>query len=487
MKKLLCLLVAIGMMVTVSAGVRAESSVREPLFAGKFYPADAERLSALIRGLLQNASSSPDPSVRAIIVPHAGYIYSGQTAAQAYRTVEGGDFENVVVMGFSHRTLIEGIFVDDSEAVGTPLGEIRIDQSLAKKIRDFDPFLRGRPLEALAEHSVEVQFPFIRTVLPDVPVVPIYMGQQSPSNARLLGRAVAHAIRDTKTLIVVSSDLSHFHPDAAARAKDRNLISLVENGRAEELSVLRDRTSGTTATPEACGLGPIMALLTLCGELDWPTPRLLKYSNSSEATGDTSSVVGYAAMAVKVSQAGIAHQPPASLSSEEHTQLVTYVRQVLEAHFRNTPAPQLSMNSPVLLSPRGVFVTLNKEGRLRGCVGRITTDRPVRETLPQMALAAALNDPRFPPVTESELDQLEIHISLLTVPERIDSWKDVRLGTDGLIVRRGAKTGVFLPEVADQTGWNQEEFFLHCATEKAGLRPDELSDAEVETFQTESF
>lgn len=175
------------------------------------------------------------------------------------------------------------------------------------------------------------------------------------------------------------------------------------------------------------------------------------------------------------------------LNAEEEKKILAYIRELLKAHLMCGPEPRLELGHELLQKKRGIFVTLKVGGRLRGCIGHILGDEPLRESIPHMALAAAFQDPRFPPLALGELKGLEIHVSLLTEPVAIKSYKDIRAGTDGIIVTHGWKKGVYLPEVATETGWDAKTFFVSCALEKAGLDEKELSEARIEVFQTEGF
>ncbi len=175
------------------------------------------------------------------------------------------------------------------------------------------------------------------------------------------------------------------------------------------------------------------------------------------------------------------------LKAEDKKKILVYVRELLKAHLTHGPEPRLELEHEVLERRRGIFVTLKVGGRLRGCIGHILGDEPLRESIPHMTLAAAFQDPRFPPLVLDELKGLKIHVSLLTEPAAIKSYRDIRTGTDGIIVTRGWKKGVYLPEVATETGWDAKTFFQSCALEKAGLSEEELPAARIEVFQTEGF
>lgn len=475
----------------------AGENVRKPVVSGQFYPGDQAALKKEVDGFLKQSKSRPTPNVRALIVPHAGYPYSGQVAAEAYETIKGDRFDSVIVIGFSHRTPLEGVYVDVHDFYETPLGRVPVDKELANKIRDFNPVLRDVPVGGFTEHSVEVQVPFLQETVRDLKIVPIYMGAQTLGNARILSEAIAKAVGDRPVLVVASSDLSHYYPYDTAVAKDKLWVSLVEEGDLMKLALASDKR-----LCEACGIGPVMTVLLLRQHLGWNKPALVRYANSGDVTGDHKAVVGYAAMEMthamtpKVQPGGKGealaaemdeNQKP-ELTAEDKKKILEYVRAYLEAYYANSPAePVLDVKSRVLDEPRGVFVTLKKHGMLRGCVGRIVSNEPVRNCLKQMTMAAALHDGRFRPVSSDEVKDLDIHVSFLTPLAPIASYEDIRLGTDGIVVKKGWKSGVFLPEVATETGWDRETFFKQCAVEKAGLSEAELKQAQIFVFQSDAF
>ncbi|MCM8775144.1 MAG: AmmeMemoRadiSam system protein B [Candidatus Omnitrophica bacterium] len=473
---------------------RANEGIRKPVVSGQFYPASPEALKEQIRSFLTQAKSSPRPGIKALVVPHAGYVYSGRIAAEAFNTVRGQSFDSVIVIGFSHRTPFSGIFVDTAQFYETPLGQVSVNRALAEQIRQDHSVLRDSPPGILAEHSVEVQIPFLQETVANLNIVPIYMGAQNMENARILAEAISKAIEGKNVLMVVSTDLSHYHPYETAKHKDEMLISLFQQGDIPKL--VSELTQGNI---EACGTGPLFTLLLVQEKMGWRKPVLIRYANSGDVTGDHQAVVGYAALAVTDRQTNPTNEPAAiqaanvqanteELSMEQKKGLLQYVRSYLEAYYANSlTEPALEVDSKVLNERRGVFVTLKKGGMLRGCIGRITANEPVRDNLKQMALAAALSDPRFLPVTEKELKDLDITISILTPLSPVASYHDIRLGTDGIVVEYGGRSGVFLPEVATETGWDQKTFFRHCALDKAGLREGELEKAKIQVFQSEAF
>jgi AmmeMemoRadiSam system protein B len=293
----------IGVMAIFFAGsvsAAAEVNVRKPAVSGQFYPGFAPALHNEVRDFLEKAVSKPDPDVRALIVPHAGYTYSGQIAADAYKTVEGQSFDTVIIIGFTHRVPFQGVYVDDHDAYETPLGRVPVNLEMVKAIRSYHPVLQDAPRGRFDEHSVEVQVPFLQETLKNLSIVPVYMGDQTLDHAKILSEAIAKVIRGKKVLVVVSTDLSHYHPYEEASKKDKALCAIVE-----EANPLKFAMASDTGKVEACGSGPVMTLLMLQADIGWTKPTLIRYANSGDVTGDRGRVVGYAAMALRVPSAPV--------------------------------------------------------------------------------------------------------------------------------------------------------------------------------------
>ncbi len=453
---------------------------RKPIVSGQFYPGSPETLKKTVQNFLNKAASKPNSAVRAIVVPHAGYPYSGPVAAESFKSVQGLKVDTIIVVGFTHQTPIRGVFVETAQACETPLGKVPVNQTVAKQIRDFNPLLNEKPLGDLREHSIEVQIPFLQETFKNFSIVPVYIGTQNRETAAVLADALAKVAQDPKTLFVFSTDLCHYEPDSIVKQRDSRLISLLEESNPDDLA-----TENEQGKIEACGIGPLLTFLRLQQKMGWAKPKLLKQATSGDITGDRSSVVGYAALEVSGSTEP---KDPTTLADTDKKKLLEFVRSVLRARLtKDIPEPKLDVSAKILDENRGVFVTLRKHGDLRGCIGRIISNQPVRAILKDITLDSALRDPRFPPVKGDELNDLQIEISILTIPTPVSSYKDVRLGTDGIIVEYGFKGGVFLPDVATETGWNQETFFLHCARDKAGLGENEIPKAKISIFQTEAF
>ncbi|MFA5168520.1 MAG: AmmeMemoRadiSam system protein B [Candidatus Omnitrophota bacterium] len=273
---------------------QAAQNIRKPMVAGQFYPAGPVVLKGEVRNFLSRARSLPDLKVCGLIVPHAGHMYSGAVAAEAYKLVEGRKFDSVVIIAFLHRAFLQGILVDDVVAYETPLGRVPVDRELAREIQMFHPLFQNMMPGRLEEHSLEVQIPFLQETVPQLKIVPIYIGTQDITNVTVLANALAKTLEGRNVLVVATTDLSHFHPYETASGKDKALIAMFEKGNAE---AIYDAYAKEEA--EACGMGPVLTSILLARKMKWSGPNLVRYANSGDVTGDRSSVVGYAAMAYR--------------------------------------------------------------------------------------------------------------------------------------------------------------------------------------------
>lgn len=274
--------------------MKTEEKIRRAVVSGQFYPEDPRALEGQIRRFLSAAQSRVDARVRALVVPHAGYDYSGPVAAEAYRLVEGRKFDCVVVIAFLHRMLLQGVLVDDVAFYETPLGRVPVDRELAREIQMIHPLLRSAAPGRIEEHSLEVQIPFLQETIPELRIVPLYIGAQDITNVTVLSEALAKTLAGRNALVVATTDLSHFHSYEVACRKDKALVALFEEGNAEAIYEAYAKEEA-----EACGMGPVLTSILLARKMGWAGPRLIRYANSGDITGDKQSVVGYAAMAFK--------------------------------------------------------------------------------------------------------------------------------------------------------------------------------------------
>jgi AmmeMemoRadiSam system protein B/AmmeMemoRadiSam system protein A len=497
-------------------GPRTE--VRAPAVAGQFYPADAGQLAAAVRAFLADARPTAPARPVAIVVPHAGYRFSGQIAADGWAQARGQSYDLLVLLGTNHTTAgFRGASVYTGAGMRTPLGVARVDTKAAAALRaaggDFnaDPRVHGR------EHSIEVQVPFAQVLFPGVPVLPVVVGSEDAAGCARIGRALARALAGRRPLLVASSDLSHYPDDAGSRASDHAVLA----------AIARLDPAGVQATMEtqmnaghrgletcACGAGAVMAAMEAARALGATRGTVVSWANSGEVPpNDRQRVVGYGAVSFTAGGApGGEHTGPGSagaggtgpgtpppgapdaadpgapLDAGAKGALLRLARETLERWFETGGTVPLPRDLPAATRrPQGAFVTLFKAGELRGCIGHMAPDQPLAAMVQAMALAAAFEDPRFAPLAADELGDVEIEISVLTPLAPVAGPEAIVVGRDGVQIRKDGRTAVFLPQVAPEQGWDRTAL-LENLCRKAGLAADAWkSGAHFWTFQSLHF
>ncbi len=487
----LALLAALMTVCIRTDDARAET-IRESVIAGSWYPADPGVLRSQIDGFLKRVETrARTGSLVALIVPHAGYMASGQVAAHAYKLLERYRFDSVVIVAPSHRALFEGVSVYDRGGYRTPLGIVSLDREQIKALQKKDPKIRYVPAAHQREHSLEIQLPFIQVLLPQAELVPLVMGTQKMDTCRRLAQTLARTVRGKSVLLIASTDLSHYHSYEAARKLDGRLMERVARMDVDGLSA--DLTQGRC---EACGGGPMIAVIMAAKMLGAEKSEILFAANSGDVLGDRRRVVGYMAAAlwsqptpqgVSPSKSGVSDHP-IRLTENEKQVLHRIARCSVDACINVVEARLPDSLSPGLRQPRGAFVTLRKAGRLRGCIGKLTPKCSLAETVSEMAAAAATRDPRFPPVKKEELTALEVEISVLSPLRRVSDISRIRVGIHGIYILNGHRSGLLLPQVAEEYGWDRIEF-LEQTCGKARLAKDAWRhpDTEIYIFSAEVF
>ena len=474
------------MLVCLSCAGSAPGSdqVRQAAVAGAFYPADPKELTALVDGFLAHATIPTEKGeVIGIVAPHAGYPFSGGVAGHSYAVLKGRPTHRVVVIAPSHFEAFSFTSVYEGDAYVTPLGRVAVDKEFARKLASMSPTIKlsrhGHvPVAEGAEHALEDQLPFLQRVLGDFQLVPIIMGDQSYQASRALGLALAELIRGTDTLIVASSDLSHYHPYDQAVTIDAKTLNAIR-----EWDYLTLSDNFATRAWEACGGAPIVAAMIASEKLGATRARVIKYANSGDVTGDRSRVVGYGSVAfVKDEDGQSATQPKFSLTSAEKRQLLEIAKKSVESAVRQNKTYELPGNLPAnLMQDRGAFVTLKENGGLRGCIGYTEARQPLAQTVRDVAAFAALRDTRFRPVATGELAQITYEVSVLSPLRRVLDIKQIRIGEHGLMIVKGETRGLLLPQVAPEQHWDRNTLLDETAM-KAGLAPKAWRDKDADLF-----
>jgi AmmeMemoRadiSam system protein B/AmmeMemoRadiSam system protein A len=467
---------AISILVFLSISVWPQG-IRKSILAGTWYDREPEQLSRHIDYFLQNVAegSLPTGEVSAIIVPHAGYIYSGQVAAYAYKLVQNKDYETVVILSPSHHYGFEGCSIYTAGGYETPLGTVEVDESLAKQISKETGF-GYIAMAHREEHAVEIQIPFIQKVLPHARIVPIVMGYPRKNTITALAEGLKKALAGKKTLIIASTDLSHFLSKKEAHTIDQNTIAQIKGFEIGSLIKKCERGENIM-----CGGGPVLTALLYTRNN--ATVEILKYADTSQVTRDEDRVVGYLAAAV------MANSPPKEflLSSEEKKELLLLARSTIELFVRENKIPEYATENPNLTEKKGAFVTIKKNGQLRGCIGFIEPILPLYQSIIQAAIYAACRDTRFLPVSRDELDELELEISVLSPLRKISDSEIVTVGKHGLVIAKNGKKGLLLPQVPVENHWDQKTF-LERTCIKAGLPKDAWKNgADIFVFEAIIF
>jgi AmmeMemoRadiSam system protein B/AmmeMemoRadiSam system protein A len=489
----------------------AVERIRESALAGSWYPADPKALQETVDGLLDAAATTRTRSgeIRALMVPHAGYAYSGKIAAAAYALVRGRHYERVIVLAPSHFSAFKGLSIADVDAYTTPLGQIALDQEAVAALRKSN-LVTTDPTAHVREHSIEIELPLLqRTLAPGWKLVPILVGVLAegdyPAAADLL-----RPLADEHTLVVVSSDFTHYGPrfgympfppdDQVAQE-----IQGLDDGAIEQI-LARDgpgllkyqAKTGITV----CGYRALTLLLYLLPP-DAHVERL-SYATSGALTGDWLNSVSYAAFAVTAPKAlsvvaGLAPEssdPPAIGSADLKLLHRLAVLGVGRAALGQSDAEDAQIRQalaklpPELEKPGGAFVTLWRGGALRGCVGYVLEDqlrKPLYQAVLENGINAARSDYRFRPVGPDELKDLDVEVSVLSAPRPIDSIAQFHVREEGIILKKGEHYGLFLPDVATEMGWDRDETLSALAV-KAGLPRDGWRDgASFEVFTTAKY
>lgn len=447
-----------------------EEKVRQPAVAGKFYEGNAERLAETVNGYLALAEEASLPKVKGLVVPHAGYVFSGMVAASGFKQLSNKEnsYKTVFLIGASHSKMFDGASIPDFTHYKTPLGLVKVSTK-AEKLRE-ESLIVSVPEAHLAEHSLEVQLPFLQTVLPNVEIVPIVTGNIDPEQLAV----VLADYLDEETLVIASSDLSHYYSYQEALQLDKKCVEAIPG-----------LDFGEMQHCEACGKIPVLTLMHLSQKMGWQG-RALDYRNSGDTFGEKSSVVGYFSAAFFEGQ---------SLSEGEERILLLLARDTLERQLSGQPLPEIDeeMLSEKLKQVQGCFVTLNKQSKLRGCIGHILPQEKLYQCVRENAVAAALFDNRFEPVSIEELPGLEVEISVLTVPELLsysslqELIEGLRPEVDGVVMDFEGKISTFLPQVWQQIP-DREEFLSQLCL-KQGSESDcwTMPETKIYTYQALVF
>ncbi|SYZ73102.1 AMMECR1 domain protein [Candidatus Zixiibacteriota bacterium] len=475
--------------------------------AGKFYPADSSELRNMTEKYLAEVPTLPpiDGKIIAILVPHAGYIYSGPVAAYAYRLLENHGIRNVILCGPSHQYGFRGLSIyGPGIQWKTPLGLVNCNDSLCDALLKSGKSFAVIPQAHAQEHCLEVQLPFLQTVLNHFEIVPVIMGYPDPSTIDDLDHALQNLKFDSTTIMLISTDWQHYRPAATGAKMDSLGMKCLENLNPGALERYLEEKR-----VEMCGGAPAVAVLKAAIAKGANRVKILRYGDSGDITGDKSSVVGYVAAVIYRSESEKKDPAPGETSKSESTKaaisnnketagkfnlnaankadLLKIARESIIGYLRDGKIPQFKVSYD-LQKFGAAFVTLTENDQLRGCIGYTTAVEPLYATVSTCAVQAAVNDPRFPPVRKDEIEKLHIEISVLTPLQKVDSIQEIEIGRDGLMIFKGSRRGLLLPQVATDYGWDITKFLEETCL-KAGLAPNDYQspDAIIYRFQAVIF
>ncbi len=466
---------------------------RQPAVAGQFYPASRTELQATLKLLYAQAVASQNiPNVLAIISPHAGYVCSGEVAASSFNQIDASkEYENIFILGSSHHIAFDGASIYSQGNFITPLGAVKVNTDLAKNLISKNKIFSNRTDAHTQEHSLEVQLPFLQYILKkDFKIVPIVLGTQSTETCRQIAEALQPYL-NRKNLFIISTDFSHYPSHRDAQEVDKAIAdAILTNSSANLLRSMAEYEQKNIPNLATClcGWTSVLTLLFMTeGNPDITFTRILYRNSGDTEYGDKNRVVGYNAITVSLKQKQ--ERPGFKLSDKDKKDLLSVARNTVEQYVKNHKKLKLDENkySETLRTNCGAFVTLKKYGTLRGCIGRFEASDPLFEVVRDMAIASSTQDYRFSPVEPDEIPELEIEISVLTPMRKITAIDEFQLGKHGIYIRKGNRSGTFLPQVAAETGWTKEEFLGHCAQDKAGLGWNGWKDAELYVYEALVF
>jgi MEMO1 family protein len=495
--------------VCISCTSRESSAkVKKSNLAGKWYSSDATELAGQIDSLLLSSNSKKEyKDPLALILPHAGYVYSGKTAAAGYRVIgaPGKSAINpkiIVIMGPSHYSAFHGCSIIDADYFETPLGKVKINRDIGDHLL-ADSLFKKNPSAFEQEHSIEIHLPFLQRIFGtmltgDIQVLPILVGELDDADAvRAAGKIIA-AVAGSKPLFIVSSDFTHYGPNFGYEpfgntGRQSTSVKLNELDTGAIDMIMKKNLAGFSRYVEKtgitiCGKNPIKIAIAL--PITGFNAEKLAYDTSGNVTGDYTNSVSYTAILYSGKPEG-AHSEntveSSKLTKEEkfllnaaRDNIQSWIKKGRGIRFFPTDVPEKC------LEKRGVFVTLKKRGNLRGCIGYLTGLKPLVQAVLDNSYNAAFKDPRFEPLTADELSDISIEISVLTEPVLVKSVEEIMTGRDGLIMERGMYRGLLLPQVAVEQGWDRKTF-LDQTCLKAGLPADSWKDSETKIYRFQAI
>jgi AmmeMemoRadiSam system protein B/AmmeMemoRadiSam system protein A len=466
---------------------------RKAAVAGQFYPSKDKSLTEELNKLFERATPKKHFNIRAIICPHAGYIYSGKVAASAYNQIaDNAHYERVFIIAASHLQHFESASIYCAGDFLTPLGKLIVDIEFGEMLTEqFPHIFSNNSSPHQGEHSIEVQLPFLQHKLRSAfKIIPIIIGTHKADSCKKIGDALRPYLND-KNLFVISTDFSHYPKSIDAKMVDEITKNAILSNNPQQLLATLEQNSKLqikNLETSLCGWTAVLTLLYMTSEISQIQYTAIDYSNSGDnkLIGNSNRVVGYWSIAAHET---VEYTNQFQLEEKDQKTLLKIARETLKKNCSKESMLQLETNgfSDQLKQCPGVFVSLHKKGELRGCIGSITSKKPLFQQVQQMTIAAASHDYRFRPIEAEELSEVFIEISVLSPLKKIEDISEIILGTHGVLIESKRHSGVFLPQVATETGWNKEELLGHCARDKAGLDWNGWKSADIYIFTATLF
>jgi len=474
---------------------QGKSTDRQPVAAGSYYEANRDILLRDIASHFKNCMKSPENwNVRAIISPHAGYVFSGTIAASAISAIpENAEIENIFLIGSSHVMAFNGASVYNIGDFITPLGKTEVNKEIANKLKNETRVFNFPVTAHLREHSLEVQIPLIQYYFKKTPkIVPIVIGTNNTNTIKL----IAESLRPWFTpenLFLISSDFSHYPPyKDAIDADNRTAEGIVSGDPKVFLTALEENSEKNIngLATSMCGWASGLMLMYLAENDSNLEFKRIDYCNSGDTPyGDKDRVVGYHAIALieKGQTTKMNEESSASLSfsKSEKDQLFAIARNSIKTmlYEKKRTAIDEKKIPESLKKQLGAFVTLKIDGRLRGCIGRFLSSDPLYEVVKESALSSAFEDTRFLPLTKEEYDKTDMEITILGPMKKINNINEIILGKHGIYIKKDFRSGTMLPQVATENGWTVEQFLGYTSRDKAGLGWDGWKNAELYIYE----
>lgn len=463
---------------------------RKAVVAGRFYSGNHKELKDDLDRLFKAAQPKQSENVKALIAPHAGYVFSGEVAASSYNQLNNKyDYDNIFIIGTSHQTMLKGASIYNLGDYETPFGTAEVNTDIANKLLENSNLFEYNETAHKYEHSLEVQIPFLQHHLKsDYKIIPIIIGTDKTS----VIKEIADKLKPyflSNNLFVISTDFSHYPEYEQAKIADKNIAEAIVSNKSDLfLHAIENNKKANISglATSICGWSSVLSLMYITESLNNYNYKIIDYMNSGDSPyGEKDRVVGYYSIVLEHNK----KQSDMKLTDEEKNQLLTLAQNTIHKYIKEGRIyePDKPDNESVLNEKCGAFVTLNKNGKLRGCIGRFEGEQELYLVVRDMAIASATQDNRFQKVKEKELTDLHIEISVLTPLKKIESKDEIEIGKHGIYIKSGHNHGTLLPQVAVNMNWDVDDFLGHCSKNKAGIGWDGWKTADVYIYEAIVF